>query len=197
MKWVLASRNPDKVREISKILDLPGLELLSLLDFPEAGEPVEDGLSLLENSLKKAMFVREKIGLPAVADDTGLVVPALHGMPGVFSSRYAGQGATYADNRRKLLEDLKRVGAADRRAWFVCVATVLPLEGAPKFTFGRIDGFIIDEERGGGRFGYDPIFLYPPMGKTLAEIPLWLKNRISHRARAFREVREILDVLGG
>jgi XTP/dITP diphosphohydrolase len=195
LKWVLASRNPDKVEEISKILDLSGLELMSLLDFPDIGEPVEDGLSLLENSLKKARFVRETLDLPAIADDTGLVVNGLHGMPGVFSSRYSGERATYADNRKKLLIDLKSTGGSDRRACFVCCATVLPPDSDPRFVFGRVDGLIIDEERGEGGFGYDPIFLYPPLGRTFAEIPLEMKNRISHRAIAFQRVREILETL--
>ena len=193
MKWVLATRNPDKVKEISDILDLSGINLLSLLDFPHLGEIKEDGLSMVENSFKKAKFVHERLGLPAIADDTGLVVPALHGMPGVFSSRYAGEKATYAENRSKLLEELSRSGSNDRRAYFICAATVLGPDGKPHFAFGRVDGFILEKERGEGGFGYDPIFLYPPYGRTFAEIPLKLKNRISHRARAFRQVKEIIN----
>ncbi len=130
--------------------------------------------------------------MTTIAEDTGLCVDALAGMPGVFSSRFAGTGATYRDNRQKLLSLLEGVPFAERRAFFATVACLTADGRSFAFAEGRVEGFITTEERGHGGFGYDPVFLYPQMGKTFAELPPEVKNAISHRARAFMAARDIL-----
>ncbi len=187
-KLVLATFNKDKIREISKIFE--GFELLALRDFG-AEPPQEDGLTLLENALKKARSAFEATGIPSMADDTGLFVEELGGMPGVFSARFAGPGASYEDNWRKLLELLEGVPLPRRRARFRTVAVYFDGERVIKAA-GEVWGFITEEPRGEGGFGYDPVFLYPPMGRTFAEMPLEAKNAVSHRGRAFRLLRRLL-----
>lgn len=186
---LIATGNPDKLREIREILkDLP-VELKSLGDLG-LESPEETGLTLVENALIKARYGFERTGLPTLAEDTGLVVPALHGMPGVFSSRFAGEQATYADNRRKLLALME--GVSDRRAAFVSVVAFV--DGRQEALFeGKVEGWIAREERGEGGFGYDPVFIYPPWGLSFAEIPLAWKNRISHRRRAWASSRYFLN----
>ncbi len=187
-KILIATKNPDKFREILHLLqDLP-FEFVSLLDFPEIKGADETGLTLIENSTIKALDAFKKTGIPAVADDTGLSVNALQGMPGVFSARFAGENATYRDNRMKLLKLME--GITDRRAKFVTVVTFVS-DRIYHFT-GEVEGFITHEERGSQGFGYDSIFLYPQLGKTFAEIPLETKNQISHRARAFLLFKKFL-----
>ncbi len=189
---LIATKNPDKFREISELLEGLSIEFLSLLDFPQIPGADEKGLTLIENSREKALDAFKKTGIPSVADDTGLVVDALHGMPGVFSARFAGENATYRDNREKLLKLMK--GVTDRRAKFVTVVTFVKNEDEIYSFEGEVEGFITTEERGNQGFGYDSIFLYPQFGLTFAEIPIEIKNKISHRARAFREFRRFLEL---
>ncbi len=189
-KLLIATKNPDKLREIERLLEGLNTNIVSLIDFPEIRGAEEDGLTLIENSYKKAYEAYLSTGIPTVADDTGLVVDALQGMPGVFSARFAGENATYTANRRKLLKLLE--GVSNRRAKFVTVVTFVRNEREIYHFVGEVEGFITPEERGSGGFGYDSIFLYPQMGLTFAEMPLELKNKLSHRARAFEELKKFI-----
>lgn len=189
---LIATRNQDKVREISAKLAPLGLEIKSFLDFPEIPEVVEDGETLEANALKKAQAGFEAAAIPTIADDTGLEVDALNGAPGVYSSRYAGKDATYAGNRLKLIEAMKGVPDECRQAAFKTVVTIYDKNGFVQVE-GRCDGIIIDEERGDGTFGYDPVFYVPEYGQTFAEMDLKLKNKISHRGLAFGKAMEVIE----
>ncbi len=185
MKAVLATRNPHKVEEIRKIFPY---RWLSLRDFPDIPPTVEDLPSLEGNARKKALEVARASGLPAVADDTGLFVTALDGRPGVYSARYAGEDASYADNCAKLVRELE--GKADRGAAFRCVAVYAEPDGTCVVAEGRMAGEILATPRGANGFGYDPLFFVPALGRTLAELEPAEKNAISHRARAFTALQE-------
>jgi XTP/dITP diphosphohydrolase len=184
VKFVLATFNRDKARELEALLDLPGLEVLSLSDFLGAASPEETGASLEENALLKARAALRATGLPAIADDTGLEVDALGGAPGVHAARFAGPDASYADNVRLLLERLSGVPPARRTARFrtVCVA-VFP-DGMQVVGEGLLEGRITESPRGDRGFGYDPVF--EVSGRTLAELTPAEKNAWSHRGRAVR-----------
>ncbi len=191
MVIVLATNNRDKVAEIKRIFNLPGVQLLTLEDFPGAPHPLEDGNTLEENALKKAKEMAEFTGLPTIADDTGLEVDALGGKPGVCSSRFAGERATYAQNVARLLEEMAEVPDDKRNACFRCVAVYY----SPSLQIieeGRIEGIILRERRGNGGFGYDPVFYVPEEGKTFAELDIAEKNAISHRGQAFRRLAQAL-----
>ena len=179
-RLVVASQNPDKIREVEQVLsdldDPP--EMVRGLAWPEVEETES---TLAGNALLKARVVMEHTGLAAVADDTGLEVDALDGAPGVLTARYAGEGATYADNVAKLLEDLQ--GVTDRSARFRTAVALVEPDGREVVVEGVLEGAIATEPRGAGGFGYDPVFLLDD-GRTLAEIPSAEKNTISHRARA-------------
>lgn len=172
--------------------DLP-LELLSQDEF-QLSPPEESGDTLAENAVQKATYVSEQTGLPAIADDSGLFVDALQGLPGVHSARYAGKQATDAANRRKLLEELDDVPEDQRQASFRCVIALVSVgEGLIWTTEGRCDGLIVDKETGLYGFGYDPIFYYPPLEQTFAELSPEIKNRVSHRGRAMRSLKRYLS----
>jgi len=197
---LLATRNPGKRREIEEFL-LPGagrnspaafenLRLLSLDDVEAGGEIAETGSTFAENARLKADGYSRLTGLDTLGDDSGLEVQALGGRPGVLSARYAGAGASDDARILKLLAEMR--GIRDRRARFVS-ALCLSRAGSPLASFrGVVEGEILAEKRGAGGFGYDPLFLYPPKGKTFAELPLAEKNMISHRARALVQVREFI-----
>lgn len=186
---VLATRNPDKVYELSSILSRTVWDLRSLETFPEVGEIVEDGTTFLENAFKKARSAHAVIGLPCLADDSGLEVDALGGDPGVYSSRYAGAKATAGENNSKLLKTLRDVPIEKRTARFRCVAAFV--DGSrEKWVEGICDGLILFALRGDKGFGYDPLFFIPEKQKTFAEIASEEKNQISHRAKAFRGMAE-------
>ena len=187
MRLVLASANPDKAAEIVAILSaaVPGLDLVPR----PAGVPdvEETGTTLLENARLKAAALAEATGLPAVADDTGLVVDALDGAPGVFSARFAGEGAAYADNVAKLLKELDGVEPERRTARFETVALVRWPDGREVAATGAVDGVIATEARGQRGFGYDPVFVPSEGdGSTFAELTPLEKHAVSHRGRAFR-----------
>jgi len=186
-RLVVASRNPDKIEEIEAVLVSVGLvdEIARGLDWPDVEE---SGSSLEENALLKARTAVEAVGLPAVADDTGLEVAALGGLPGVRTGRFAGPDATYHDNVMLLLRELD--GVTDRRARFrTAVALVWP-DGAELVVEGFLDGVVAETPRGSGGFGYDPVFEVE--GRTLSEMGLEMKNTLSHRARALRALAEAL-----
>jgi len=195
LKVVLATGNQDKVREIRQILSGAPIELVSLADFPNVTPAEEDGRSFEENALKKATSVWQQTGLASLADDSGLEVDALGGEPGIKSARFAGEAASYADNNRKLLEKLRSVPAQKRKAAFVCVAALVTPKGKMIIQRGEVKGRIIEEYRGEGGFGYDPIFYLPGEKKTMAELGQEEKNRISHRAQAFNAMRDFVLAL--
>lgn len=189
---VLATRNPDKGRELAALLRDFGIRIRTMAEFPAAPEVVEDGETCEANAIKKAVTVARVTGLPAVADDTGLMVEALGGRPGVHASRYAGESATYEDNCRKLLHELAGVPRERRGARFVTVAAIADPKGKVEVVHGALDGMITDAPTGSKGFGYDPVFFVPDLGKTLAQMTPEEKNRISHRARAFAKIKELL-----
>jgi XTP/dITP diphosphohydrolase len=185
---VLATRNKGKITELKGLLTGFDITIKGLEDFAPIPEAIEDGRTFEENAYKKASFTAKALGVPALADDSGLVVSALGGEPGVHSARYAGDHATDEDKYNKLLKEME--GKRDRSAYFEC-AIVIALPGGASMTFtGRCEGEIIYEPMGNEGFGYDPIFLYPPLYRTFAQIPLEEKNKISHRARAMAELKE-------
>ena len=188
---VLATRNEGKLAEFRHLAADFGVEIKSLKDFGPIPEVEEDGETFEDNAYKKAHFTARVLGLPAIADDSGLMVKALNGMPGVYSARYSGQGATDDKNNIKLLKALE--GIKDRDASFVCVIAVAVPRGPALVYEGRCDGLITEEKAGGGGFGYDPVFYYPPLEKTFAQLTTEEKNRVSHRGRAMRELRHEFD----
>jgi XTP/dITP diphosphohydrolase len=190
---VLATRNRHKGEELAALLcDLP-IRIRTMDDFRDVPEVIEDGETCEANAIKKARFVSEATGLLAVADDTGLEVDALNGRPGVYAARYAGEHATYEDNWKKLLGELTGVPPARRTARFITVAAVASPSETVQVATGQLKGLITEEPAGVRGFGYDPVFLVPEVGKTLAEMSSEEKNRISHRAKAFAQVRAILS----
>ncbi len=190
-RLVLATRNQDKVIEIREALAGLPIQFFSVADFPNAPEVVEDGDTLAANAIKKALAIHRHTNLPAAADDTGLLVDALHGAPGVYSSRFAGPNATYSDNVNKLLRLLEGVPAPQRTAEFRTVMA-LAVDGQTYCVEGKCRGEIIRAPRGGGGFGYDPVFLVPGLEKTFAELTIAEKNQISHRGRALEAFKALL-----
>lgn len=192
---VLATRNRHKVMELVALLRDLGITIRSLDEFPDAPDVVEDGATCEANAIKKARAIAEFTGLPAVADDTGLEVDALGGRPGVYAARYAGEEATYEDNCRKLLRELTGVPRERRTARFLTVAALALPSGEVQVAQGTLDGTITEEASGALGFGYDPVFFVSELGKTLAQISADQKNIISHRAKAFTHMRDILKAL--
>lgn len=188
-RLVVASKNQDKVGEIEAVLGGVGLvgEVVQGLDWPDVDET---GSTLEENALLKARAVMEAVGLPAVADDTGLEVAALDGRPGVETARYAGPDASYSDNVRRLLGEME--GVADRKARFRTVVALVMPDGAELVAEGALDGVIAAEPRGLGGFGYDPVFEVE--GRTLSEMGVETKNMLSHRAKALQTLAGMLGL---
>ncbi len=193
MQILIASNNAHKAAELSAILnDIPGVEFLTLRDLADPpAEPVEDGATLEENAYIKAVETFSATGIPTIADDTGLEVPALGGEPGVRSARYAGADATYMDNCRHLLQQLEQAGSADRSARFRTVLCYADQFGTI-LAEGSVDGAIESEYRGEGGFGYDPLFVPAGDARTFAEMTPDQKNAVSHRARAIAAMRALL-----
>ena len=194
---VMATRNAGKVRELAGLLRDLDVRLLSLNDFPELPEIPEEGATFAENALTKAQTVARLTGLPALADDSGLEVEALGGRPGVFSARYAqdrtgGRTPSDEDNWRKLLDELREVSPEKRQARFVCEIALAWPNGRLLTTRGEVSGVIAQEPRGTRGFGYDPVFWVPAYEATVAELDLAVKNRISHRGRALKQLKDIL-----
>ncbi len=188
---VIATRNKGKLAEFRELLkDFP-IEIKGLDDFGPIPDVVEDGKSFEENALKKARFTAKVLGLPSLADDSGLMVKALGGAPGVYSARYAGEGADDQANNRKLLQALE--GVEDREAEFVCVIAIAVPRGPALIYEGRCQGEIAHEPKGEAGFGYDPLFYYPPLDRTFAELSREEKNRVSHRGKAMAELKAEFD----
>lgn len=192
MELIVATRNRDKCDELEALLHDLGVQLRTIGDFPGAPDVVEDGTTCETNAIKKAVSAARFTGLPAIADDTGLEVAALDGRPGVYAARYAGESATYEDNWWKLLHELKGIPPARRQARFVTAAAIAYPDGRVQVALGTLDGVITEQPQGMSGFGYDPVFLVPEKGKTLAEMTPEEKNQVSHRARAFQRAKELL-----
>ena len=184
-KIVLASGNAGKVREINKLFADSGIEVVPQSDF-DVPEVPETGTTFVENAIIKARHAAECTGLPAIADDSGIEVDALDARPGVYSARYAGEGASDEDNNNKMLEELKGVAEADRSARYQCLIVFMRshTDPVPLITQGSWEGRILEAPQGDGGFGYDPIFFVPTHGCSGGELAPDEKNKISHRAQA-------------
>ncbi len=189
---VVATRNAGKLKEIRAILGSE-LDLKSLFDFEDVPDVDEDGDTFEANASKKALTASRATGCVALADDSGLQVDALSGEPGVHSARFAGDHASDAENNAKLLTLMEGLPKEKRTARFRCVVAVSTPEGTVRTAAGECEGRILEAPKGKGGFGYDPLFWMPDLGKTLAEVPLEKKNQISHRSRAVRAARPLVE----
>jgi len=188
---VIATHNVDKVSEIADILKDFSVILKNLKDFGPIPHFQENGRTFEENAYHKASFTARILGFPALADDSGLVVEALNGAPGIYSARYAGEHATDAHRCAKVLREMK--GKINRKARFECVISIAVPTGYALTYESKVDGWITDEPIGSNGFGYDPIFYYPPLGKTFAQLTRDEKNAVSHRGKALMELRDEFD----
>lgn len=196
MEIIIASKNLHKIREFREMFkSIKGFDIASLMNFPEYIPPPETGSTFKENALIKARDVSKKLNQWALADDSGLVVARLNGEPGVHSQRYAGDNATDIDNRRKLLSNMQNLRGLERSAYFECCLALCGPNGFEKCVSGVCEGYIIDEERGRNGFGYDPLFVKHDYDKTFAEMDESVKNRISHRYKAFEKMLVVLESL--
>lgn len=192
MQLVLATKNKDKIREIKHLLEELPVTIMTFEDFLDFPDIDETGETLEENAVLKARGIAEFTGIAALADDSGLEVDALGGAPGVYSSRYAGPGCTYDDNNRKLLKELEGVPKEKRTARFRTVIAIAWDENKVDTVEGTVEGIIAGQKAGRDGFGYDPVFFYPPAGKTFAEMTLVEKNKVSHRGKALVKALELL-----
>ena len=195
MKLVLATHNLGKVRELTQMLDTPAdpgqrVEVISLQEYPDAPEVVEDGETYQENAAKKAAVIAEYTGFMTLADDAGLEVDALNGAPGIHSKRWAGDDATDAIRIAKLLGALD--GVTDRRARFVAAIAIVHPDADPEGVIGVCEGHISHTPRGESGFGYDPVFVPDGYEQTFAELGEKIKNKISHRAKALQQALTLL-----
>ncbi|MCZ6686042.1 MAG: XTP/dITP diphosphatase [Candidatus Dadabacteria bacterium] len=191
---VLATGNKGKVKEFSNLLEGVFEKIISLSDLGSPPEVIEDGLTFRDNALKKAREIARYSGKLTLADDSGLEVDALNGRPGIYSARYSGEGATNKTNIVKLLAELG--DNPNRKARFVCVLALVDPNGEELVVEGFCEGVILDEPRGEGGFGYDPVFYLPDRRKTMAELEPELKNTISHRANALKKLKTELERKG-
>jgi XTP/dITP diphosphohydrolase len=192
---VVATRNAGKVVELAELLAGLGVRLLSLDDVGVTGDVPETGETFEANAVEKAEFVRERTGRPTLADDSGLCVAALDGAPGVYSARYGGPGLTDRQRYERLLAALGETPAAARAASFVCVLALARPGRSTLTVEGRVEGRIAAGPAGAGGFGYDPVFFVPEFGATMAQLDPAVKNQISHRARAARAMRPVIERL--
>lgn len=192
MKLLVATTNEGKLRELRQLLAPLALDLVGLdqLDDPPVVE--EDGTTFKDNAIKKALVLARFSGYPTLADDSGLCVDVLAGAPGVYSARYAGEQGDDKANNLKLVKELLQIPLSQRKAHFHCCIALAWPDGRCSTVEGQVDGLIIDQERGNSGFGYDPLFLVPEYGKTMAELPAEIKNRISHRGRALQQLLPLI-----
>ncbi|PLT30201.1 XTP/dITP diphosphatase [Peribacillus deserti] len=194
MKTVLiATKNKGKAKEFESLFASKGYEVLTLLDIPNAPDVEETGSSFEENAVIKAEAIARQAGHFVVADDSGLIVDALDGRPGIFSARYAGEDKNDQANLEKVLEELRGVPEGERTARFYCSLALASPNQETITVAGSVEGLIINEPRGDSGFGYDPIFFVKDLGKTMAELSSQEKNKISHRAHALKELESLLD----
>ena len=192
-KLFLASGNPGKVREFQVLAVGRALEVQLLPGFADIPEFDENAPTFGENATGKALYYSRQRREMVFADDSGLVVPALHGAPGVLSARYAGPGASNDERLAKLLDELRNKTGAERAAYFVCVIAAAHEGRAVAIVSARVDGEILEVPLGTGGFGYDPVFFFPQLGKSFAELRPEEKNQFSHRGKAFRRLMEALE----
>jgi XTP/dITP diphosphohydrolase len=188
---VIATGNKGKKEEIKALLEGYPVDIKCLDDFGPIPEIIEDGETFDDNAYKKASLTSRYLGYPALADDSGLVVNALDGKPGVYSARYAGEDADDEKNLNKLLKEME--GVDDRSAYFQCVISIAVPTGHALTYEGKCEGVITDSPKGEGGFGYDPVFYYPEFDKTFAELTMEEKAKVSHRGNALKEVRNEFD----
>lgn len=188
---LIATRNQGKLKEFARFFADFQRRVVGLEDYPDLPEPVEDGQTYLENARKKALALQQFTGLPVLADDSGLEVDALNGQPGVYSARFAGETASDEENNRKLLALLEGVPLPQRTARFRCV--LVYLDGQREWVAeGVCEGLIAEQPQGNRGFGYDPLFYLPDLGCTMAELDPEIKNRLSHRGQALRQLKQLL-----
>ena len=190
-KIVIATRNKGKINEIQDLLKGFPIEIKSLDDFGTIPVVEEDGDTFDDNAYKKSSFTSRILGLPVLADDSGLIVDALGGLPGVHSARYAGENATDKENCAKLLKEME--GKKNRKAAFECVISIAVPTGAALTYEERCEGLITDKPAGSNGFGYDPVFMFPPLNKTFAQLTKEEKNRVSHRGKAMMQIQQEFD----
>ena len=202
---IVATKNKGKVREFEHAFSPLGLTVKSMYDYPDLPDVVEDGATFAENAFKKSKAVGDALGIPVLADDSGLCVDALDGQPGVYSARYAGENAGDEENNLKLLSELEKLKQGEdtgqpllSTARFVCTLSLYdPSSGRELTAEGAVEGWITSEPAGGGGFGYDPLFYLAEYEKTMAELTLEEKQRISHRGTALRLLTEKLAAADG
>jgi XTP/dITP diphosphohydrolase len=190
---IVATRNKGKIREIREALKGLGLRIYASNDFPNVPEIEEDGRSFTENALKKARFYSKYFGKLAIADDSGLEVSSLKGLPGIYSARYVREGASSEENNQKLLREMRDVPISKRGARFKCIIAVVSPDGREAIAEGECKGRIGFKEKGKKGFGYDPLFIFPKYRKTMAELSLEAKNKISHRGKALKKIRRMIQ----
>lgn len=194
-KLLLATRNQKKKAELQQILQGMAVDIITLEDLPELPEVVEDGQSFEENAIKKARQTARLSGYPCLADDSGLMVDALGGMPGIYSARFAGEPADDQKNNDKLLQMMKDVAEEQRTARFVCVIALCTPSGQVQTVKGSCEGKIAIKPSGQGGFGYDPLFIPQGYQESFACLPAEIKNTISHRARALQQCKPLIEQL--
>jgi XTP/dITP diphosphohydrolase len=193
MKLIIATKNNNKIIEIKeKFSDFTELEIVSLTDFRDLPDVIEDGLTFEANALQKAHAYSQFTGETVLSDDSGLEIDALSGEPGVRSARYSGEKASDRENNNLVLMKLRNVPDNERTARFVCVIAIVQPNGSQYTVKGTCNGIITNKKAGSNGFGYDPIFYLPQLKKTMAELTLEEKNKISHRAEALTKANEIL-----
>jgi XTP/dITP diphosphohydrolase len=196
LQIIVATGNPGKLKEMQRVLGhLDHIELLSLREFPDYEALPEGGDSLEEISQVKAQHAADSLGYWALADDSGLFVPALGGEPGIYSARYAGVGASDADNRTKLLQAMQGLDGMARRAYFACAISLAKPKEMLQCIVGRCEGHLLEEERGSNGFGYDSLFVKDDYDKTFAQLGADIKDRISHRGKALEKMAMVLEGL--
>jgi len=193
LELLVATKNLGKVREIRKALKGFELRIYTLSDFPDVPEIREDRKSFTENALKKGRFYSKYFGELTIADDSGLEVDALRGLPGIHSARYAGERASNRENNRKLLTEMEGIRFSKRGAKFRCVIAMVSPDGREVIAEGTCRGRIGFKEVGKKGFGYDPLFILPQYGKTMAQLSIEEKNRVSHRGKALKKIRRIIQ----
>ena len=196
MKIILATKNKGKIREFCEALSEIGWEGVPLSEVADVSEPEETGITFMENALQKAHAYAKAVGMPVLSDDSGIIADILGDEPGIYSARYAGVHGDDEANNQKLIERLRPYSGDDRRAHYVCAVALVFPDGKSVTAEGTCEGILRDFYAGSGGFGYDPLFYLPQFGKTMAEISLEEKNKISHRGNALRKLIEKIKADG-